>query len=128
MDDREAYFGWDAETRHAGSKRTRKIVIALAFFLVFLAGLGMGLTVYYFAFCSSPPAAIPLGIDLTAAVATKFGFVVGNRLQQTTEFLGVPYAKPPVGRMRWTRPQLWDAPFANGVLFATKFSPACYQP
>jgi len=41
-------------------------------------------------------------------------------------FLGIPFAEPPVGELRFKRPRplvkKWD-----GVLQATKFGPACYQ-
>jgi para-nitrobenzyl esterase len=42
------------------------------------------------------------------------------------EFLGIPYAAPPVGALRWQPPQ----PAANwsGVRDATQFAPHCPQP
>ncbi|GAA3933719.1 carboxylesterase/lipase family protein [Luteimonas lutimaris] len=41
-------------------------------------------------------------------------------------FRGIPYARPPVGRLRWKPPVAaarWD-----GVRDATRFGPACHQP
>ena len=34
-------------------------------------------------------------------VSTKFGNITGLRLNKTTQFLGVPFATPPLGSKRW---------------------------
>jgi len=56
--------------------------------------------------------------------------VSGGRIEGRNEgdlnlFLGIPYAKPPVGDLRWREP----APVVpwRGVLAAATYSPACYQ-
>lgn len=41
------------------------------------------------------------------------------------EYLGIPFAKPPIGELRWQAPQPLDA--AQDPLDATEFGPACMQ-
>ncbi|KAM9801347.1 cholinesterase-like [Neosynchiropus ocellatus] len=62
-------------------------------------------------------------------INTKNGKVQGTLLPllggDVKAFLGIPYAKPPVGKLRFTAPQpveKWD-----GVKDATKFPNSCYQ-
>ncbi len=58
-------------------------------------------------------------------VATAFGVVQGQKTGNVYRFLGVPFAAPPVGPLRWLPPQdpaCWDAP-----LQAATFPPACTQ-
>ncbi|MEG3178680.1 carboxylesterase family protein [Sphingomonas sp. RB3P16] len=53
------------------------------------------------------------------------GVVTGKTDGDLNVFLGVPYARPPVGAFRWREPV---APLPwNGVRPATRFSAACYQ-
>jgi para-nitrobenzyl esterase len=56
---------------------------------------------------------------------TTDGPVLGLRENGVTKFLGIPYAKPPVGALRWMPPQ----PVAKwtGVRRAYKFGPTCAQ-
>jgi hypothetical protein len=58
-------------------------------------------------------------------IATEQGFVRGSETQSVDKFLGIPYAAPPVGVLRWKPPQ----PHASwsGVLNATKFGSHCAQ-
>ena len=58
-------------------------------------------------------------------IATKQGFVRGLETQNVDIFLGIPYAAPPVGDLRWKPPQ----PHASwsGILSATKFGSHCAQ-
>lgn len=57
------------------------------------------------------------------AVKTTSGDVTGRPAsyagnEQVSEYLGIPYAAPPVGNLRWLAPQ----PFkANGSIAANKF-------
>src|SRR5436190_12124704 len=56
---------------------------------------------------------------------TTDGPVLGLRENGVIKFLGIPYAKPPVGDLRWMPPQ----PVAKwtGVRRAYKFGPTCAQ-
>jgi len=56
---------------------------------------------------------------------TKSGPVLGMTVNGIDEFLGIPYAAPPVGAMRWMPPQ----PFGKftAPLQATQFGSACTQ-
>ncbi len=53
------------------------------------------------------------------------GDVQGELNGQTRQFLGIPYAAPPVGALRW-RPPAPAIPW-QGVLQANAFAPACAQ-
>jgi para-nitrobenzyl esterase len=69
---------------------------------------------------SAGPAARTGPIALTRDGAVR-GLITGN----TSEFLGIPYAAPPVGALRW-RPPRPAVPWA-GVRDATSFGPHCPQ-
>jgi para-nitrobenzyl esterase len=59
-------------------------------------------------------------------VMTDKGPVRGTLAQDHREFLGIPYAAPPTGELRWKAPvphTPWTA-----ALDATQFDPACAQP
>jgi para-nitrobenzyl esterase len=61
----------------------------------------------------------------TPAIETTSGPVKGFMDGKTAEFLGIPYAAPPVGPMRWMPPQ----PFGkwHGVRHAYSFGNVCTQ-
>jgi para-nitrobenzyl esterase len=59
-------------------------------------------------------------------VATAGGTVRGQAVAATDEFLGIPYAAPPVGALRWQPPRP-AAPW-HGVRAATSYAPHCPQP
>jgi para-nitrobenzyl esterase len=67
-----------------------------------------------------------LTISASSQIATtEFGDVQGNMNGSVYEFLGIPYATPPVGDLRWKapiNPGPWD-----GVLNTTEFAPVCPQ-
>ena len=54
------------------------------------------------------------------------GLVSGVAAGGVQTYKGIPYAKPPVGDLRWRAPQS-VAPW-NGILVADHFSPICVQP
>ena len=65
-----------------------------------------------------------LGTDKVVAV-TDTGSIVGLRTETMNKFLGIPYAAPPVGDLRWRPPQppaRWD-----GLRDATQFANHCPQ-
>jgi para-nitrobenzyl esterase len=59
-------------------------------------------------------------------VATADGAVRGAAAGNTDQFLGIPYAAPPVGPLRWRPPQP-PAPW-HGIREATAYAPHCPQP
>jgi para-nitrobenzyl esterase len=58
-------------------------------------------------------------------VATADGRLRGQAAGTIDEFLGIPYAAPPVGPLRWRPPQ--PAAHWTGVRPATRFGPHCPQ-
>ncbi|MEV4783765.1 carboxylesterase/lipase family protein [Burkholderia sp. LMU1-1-1.1] len=63
--------------------------------------------------------------QLTAAVKVTGGEIAGTRAGAMRAYLGVPFAAPPVGALRWRAPQPvvpWQ-----GVKQATGYAPACAQ-
>ncbi|EOM76600.1 carboxylesterase [Rhodococcus rhodnii] len=63
--------------------------------------------------CSSPPDDAATADSGATDVATTGGRLHGIRDDTTTRFLGVPYARPPVGEARWTLPDAVDSPDAD---------------
>jgi para-nitrobenzyl esterase len=64
--------------------------------------------------------------DTPPVVATADGTVRGQAVAATDEFLGIPYAAPPVGALRWQPPRP-PAPWP-GIRAATSYAPHCPQP
>jgi len=61
----------------------------------------------------------------TVSVTIEHGELLGARTDAVRHFLGIPYAKPPVGELRWKRPQApegWSTPRD-----ATKYGKRCAQ-
>jgi para-nitrobenzyl esterase len=71
-------------------------------------------------------AAAASGSGGSPVVPTSDGPVRGRTAGSINEFLGIPYAAPPTGNLRWRPPQ----PPAGwrGVRDATHFAPSCPQP
>ena len=59
-------------------------------------------------------------------MATAGGAVRGKAVAAGEEFLGIPYAAPPVGALRWQPPRP-AAPW-HGIRAATSYAPHCPQP
>lgn len=58
-------------------------------------------------------------------INTRLGNVRGIAEEGLQTFLGLPYAAPPVGELRWQSPQ--PAATWNGTLDATEYPNRCYQ-
>ncbi|KAJ5696852.1 hypothetical protein N7536_007264 [Penicillium majusculum] len=61
-------------------------------------------------------------------VRTTSGLVVGHsatNASEVSEYVGIPYAAPPLGRLRFQPPVRYTG---NGTINATAFGPACIQP
>ena len=58
-------------------------------------------------------------------VMTKYGALSGLGKEGYSEFLGIPYAKAPVGDLRWKAPQAPDS--WEGVRDASAFSHRAWQ-
>jgi para-nitrobenzyl esterase len=92
-----------------------------------LALLGLAIVAVFALFTHANGSAASAGTasgGLTAA--TSDGQVRGTAAGAMHEFLGIPYAAPPVGRLRWAPPAP-PAPW-HGVREATAFGPHCPQP
>ena len=63
--------------------------------------------------------------DDECAVKTETGIYVGEKYQKTIGFLGIPYAKPPVGERRWKAPE--PLPASEAVLEAKNFGASAVQ-
>jgi para-nitrobenzyl esterase len=81
--------------------------IGFVFFLVGFAAAGAG--------------------DMSVVVKTQYGKIMGTKEPDKSGFswLGVPFAKPPVGHLRWQPPE--DPDPWNGVLKTQKYGNACTQ-
>ncbi|EMD36549.1 hypothetical protein CERSUDRAFT_106383 [Gelatoporia subvermispora B] len=62
---------------------------------------------------------------LSPTVILDEGLFIGNRVENTDEFLGIPYAQPPVGNLRFRRPQAVQ-PY-KGTYNASQFGDLCPQ-
>jgi len=72
-------------------------------------------------------AAAPAGVSggRGLIVRTDKGLIEGKNAEGTDQWLGVPYAAPPVGALRWAAPQ--PAPRWQGVRQATSYGGRCAQ-
>ncbi|CAL4866599.1 Para-nitrobenzyl esterase [Asticcacaulis sp. MM231] len=72
------------------------------------------------------PPAPPPGPPADVIVNVSGGQLGGEALSDGTfAFKAVPFARPPVGDLRWTAPQ--DAPAWSGVRFSKESAPGCLQ-
>src|SRR6267378_4705278 len=63
---------------------------------------------------------------LTGVIHSTEGDVQGVVADGVAKFLGIPYAAPPVGELRWQPPR--DAAHWTQTLQATRFGSTCAQP
>lgn len=64
--------------------------------------------------------------DNSPVVSTTSGPVRGNNLAASNSYLGIPYAAPPVGELRWKAPAA--APTWTSTRDVKAFAPHCAQP
>ncbi|HEX3965507.1 MAG TPA: carboxylesterase family protein [Trebonia sp.] len=96
------------------SKRFRIAATACVSAAALIAGAG--------AAAASPGA----GPGRSPVVGTADGRVQGKSAGATAEYLGIPYAAPPVGALRWQPPH--PAASWHGIREAASFAPHCAQP
>lgn len=96
---------------------SRRLVLSISF-LALVVGLATMLGAVM------GPAANACSDDVVAV--TDKGPVVGLHTDTMNEFLGIPYAAPPVGDLRWRPPQ--PAARWHGLRDATQFANHCPQP
>ena len=63
--------------------------------------------------------------DANLAVKTRTGVFVGYKYKEIVCYLGIPYAKPPVGERRWKAPEPLDP--SDGVFQAVNFGASAIQ-
>ena len=63
--------------------------------------------------------------DADCAVKTKTGVYVGEKYKKSMIYLGIPYAKPPVGELRWRAPE--PLPASEAVFEAVNFGAPAIQ-
>ncbi len=84
--------------------------------------LGLGVALAVGAMCASLHGAAAAPGPL---VGTQEGIVQGLISNSVAEFLGIPYAEPPLGNLRWKPPKK-KAPW-SGVLKTQAYAPICAQ-
>ena len=103
------------------TSRTRRLRRAALFAVSTVSVAGTILTVG-----SGGAVASPSSVGANPIVRIDDGLVRGTTAGTVDEFLGLPYAAPPTGNLRWrppVRPTAWE-----GVRAATQFGPSCPQP
>ncbi|XP_034294938.1 cholinesterase [Pantherophis guttatus] len=82
---------------------------------------------WFLLFCMFVKKVFPAGDD--SIIATKNGMVKGIYLPvlggTVTAFLGIPFATPPIGRLRFKKPESREE--WKGTWDATKFANSCFQ-
>ena len=63
--------------------------------------------------------------DSECAVRTRTGVYVGEKYKKTRIFMGISYAKPPVGELRWKAPE--PLPASDAVFEARNFGASAIQ-
>lgn len=74
--------------------------------------------------CAAPVPYVSAG-EAAPAVKCYNGIFTGSTENGVTSFKGIPYAKPPVGELRWKAPQPVEA--SDEVFDATRFGKSAFQ-
>lgn len=78
-----------------------------------------------FLLCTSSYAASISSPDDSTIIKTEYGLIAGEQQKAVIRFLGIPYAAPPVGQLRWQAPL---PPLSwKHILLAKQFAPDCMQ-
>jgi para-nitrobenzyl esterase len=95
--------------------------------LAFITGISACLLAAAPSYADGTPAARALAAAERAAIVNPpAGRMKGTIAGNLRIFKGIPYARPPVGALRWKPPS--PLPPWHGVREATDFGPACFQP
>ena len=86
----------------------------------------LGVLIVVASSCSDTGSTSPPPARTGLVVTTVDGAIRGATSGKVAEFLGIPYAAPPVGSLRWQPPQ--PATHWSGVRATTTFGPNCPQP
>jgi carboxylesterase type B len=101
-----------------------RLLAAAALAAATLGGTALGGTAAAIPAASASPATVaPAGHRLV--VRTDRGLVQGLNAEGADQFLGIPYAAPPVGALRWAAPR--PAPRWAGIRPATSYGGRCAQ-
>ncbi len=104
------------------SRRWIPVIVAILLLLLVLAAGVFGLRTFR---DSGPATALPIA-DVSSERLLALGSVVGFAdAHDTHAWLGIPFASPPVGPLRWRAPKAAEA-WAD-TLDALSFGPACLQ-
>ncbi len=66
-------------------------------------------------------------VSVTVSNGTIFGSFCSSPFNSVVAYLGIPFAQPPIGALRWNAPISYNSVYPNGTINATRFSPGCYQ-
>jgi len=66
-------------------------------------------------------------VSVRVSNGTIFGSFCSSPFVSVVSYLGIPFAQPPIGSLRWNPPLSYNSTYPNGTINATTFSPGCYQ-